>query len=85
VVPAVVRGTRRALSPAGALPLPGPLELLILAPLVSAAGATEQAAAELRDGARAAILAELGEPDLTCCDDTARPPDTGRARSARVS
>src|SRR5439155_1032733 len=33
VVPAVVRGTRRALPPNRGLPLPGPLELQFLAPL----------------------------------------------------
>src|SRR5207248_163488 len=42
-------------------------------------------AAELRDRARAAILAALGEPDLTCCADTARQPDRARAKSARAS
>ena len=81
VVPAVVRGTRRALPPNGALPLPGPLELQILAPLAP----VPDTAAELRDRARAAILAALGEPDLTCCADTARPPGTARERSARAS
>jgi 1-acyl-sn-glycerol-3-phosphate acyltransferase len=85
VVPAVVRGTRRALSPNGALPLPGPLELEILPPLAVATGATAEEVPALRDAARAAILAALGEPDLTCCDDTARPPDTAPARSAPTS
>jgi 1-acyl-sn-glycerol-3-phosphate acyltransferase len=85
VVPAVVRGTRRALAPSGALPLPGPIELEILAPLPVAAGAAAGAVPALRDAARAAILAALGEPDLTCCDDTVRPPDTAPARSARAS
>jgi len=84
VVPAVVRGTRRALAPTGALPRPGAIELRILPPLASAAP-PEHAAPELRDRARAEILAELGEPDLTCCADTDRPPDTARARSARAS
>jgi 1-acyl-sn-glycerol-3-phosphate acyltransferase len=86
VVPAVLRGTRRALPPTGALPLPGPIELEILPPLSAAAGAhLDEAVAELRDRARAAILGALGEPDLTCCADTARPPDKERARSARAS
>ena len=85
VVPAVVRGTRRALPPRGALPLPGPLELQILAPLAPPPVVSDKAAPELRDRARAAILTALGEPDLTCCGDTARPPDTGRERSARAS
>ena len=83
VVPAVVRGTRRALPPSGALPLPGALELQILAPLAPVA--VPDSAPELRDRARAAILTALGEPDLTCCADTARPPDTARERSARAS
>jgi 1-acyl-sn-glycerol-3-phosphate acyltransferase len=85
VVPAVVRGTRRALPPSGALPSPGRIELEILTALTSAADAPELAAPELRDRARTAILAVLGEPDLTCCADTARPPDRARAKSARAS
>ena len=85
LVPAVLRGTRRALPPSGALPSPGPIEMEILPPLAPGATAAEHAAPELRDRARAAILAALGEPDLTCCDDTDRPPDTAPARSARVS
>ena len=85
VVPAVLRGTRRALWPGGALPLPGPLELEILTPIAPPAEAASEAVPALRDAARAAILAALGEPDLTCCDDTARPPDTAPGRSARAS
>lgn len=85
LVPAVLRGTRRALWPGGALPLPGPIELEILPPIMPAPGAASEAVPELRDAARAAILAALGEPDLTCCDDTVRPPDTAPARSARAS
>jgi 1-acyl-sn-glycerol-3-phosphate acyltransferase len=85
VVPAVVRGTRRALPPSGGLPRPGAIELELLVPLAHPGGQADHAAAELRDRAREAILAALGEPDLTCCDDTARPPDTARAKSARVS
>jgi 1-acyl-sn-glycerol-3-phosphate acyltransferase len=85
VVPAVLRGTRRALAPSGGLPQPGPIELEILPPLPVAAGVGAEAVAALRDTARAAILAALGEPDLTCCDDTDRPPGTAPARSARAS
>jgi 1-acyl-sn-glycerol-3-phosphate acyltransferase len=85
LVPAVLRGTRRALTPGLALPLPGPLELEILPPITPAAGAASEAVPALRDAARAAILAALGEPDLTCSDDTVRPPDTAPARSARAS
>jgi len=85
VVPAVLRGTRRALWPGGVLPLPGPLELEILMPIAPAPGAASEAVPALRDAARAAILAALGEPDLTCSGDTVRPPDTAPARSARAS
>ncbi len=85
LVPAVLRGTRRALWPGGALPLPGPIELEILPPITPAADAATDAVPELRDTARALILAALAEPDLTCCDDIARPPDTAPARSARAS
>jgi len=85
LVPAVLRGTRRALPPSGALPRPGPLEMELLPPLAPAPQLGEHAAAELRERARAAILAALGEPDLTCSDDTDRPPDTAPARPARAS
>ncbi len=84
VVPAVLRGTRHALWPGGALPRPGRIEFEILPPIIPAAAAPDAVPA-LRDAARAAILAALGEPDLTCCDDTGRPPDTAPARSAPAS
>jgi 1-acyl-sn-glycerol-3-phosphate acyltransferase len=85
VVPAVLRGTRRALPPSGALPCPTPIEMEILAPLPPGPAGSEHSAPQLRDRARAAILAVLGEPDLTCCGDTDRPPDTTPARSVRAS
>jgi 1-acyl-sn-glycerol-3-phosphate acyltransferase len=85
VVPAVVRGTRRALPPSGGLPRPGPIALELLPALASVASSGEQRVQQLRDSARAAILAALGEPDLTCCDDTGHPPDRAPARSARAS
>jgi 1-acyl-sn-glycerol-3-phosphate acyltransferase len=85
VVPATVRGTRVALSPAGALPRPGRIEVHILPPISPDAATAEDAAIELRDRARAAILDELGEPDLTCSDDTAPPPHTAHARSVPAS
>ena len=81
VVPAVLRGTRRAL-PEGRLPRPGPLEMEILAPISPGPVHSDHSAPELRDRARAAILAALDEPDLTCCADTDRPPDTAPVRSA---
>ena len=85
LVPAVLRGTRRALWPGGSLPRPGPIELEILPPIIPAPGAVDEAVPVLRDAARAAILAALGEPDLTCSGDTARPPDTAPVRSVRAS
>jgi len=85
LVPVVLRGTRRALPPGGALPRAGALQMELLLPLTPVPGRGEHAVTELRDRARAAILAALGEPDLTCCDDTDRPPDTAPARSAPAS
>ena len=85
LVPAVLRGTRRALAPSGALPRPGALELEILPSLEPGDVTADQAPMLLRDRARAAMLAALGEPDLTCCDDTGRPPGTAPPRSARAS
>jgi 1-acyl-sn-glycerol-3-phosphate acyltransferase len=85
VVPAVVRGTRSALSPRGELPRPGRIEVRILEPIEPGAGAQEDSAPALRDRARQAILHALAEPDLTCSADSARPPRTGRERSARGS
>jgi 1-acyl-sn-glycerol-3-phosphate acyltransferase len=85
IVPATVRGTRVALSPTGGLPRPGRIEVRILPPIAPDAATVEDAAIELRDRARAAILRELGEPDLTCSDDTAPPPHTEHARSVPAS
>jgi 1-acyl-sn-glycerol-3-phosphate acyltransferase len=85
VVPAIVRGTRRALPPSGAPPLPGRLELEFLPALTPATPPAADEVMQLCAQARGAILAALGEPDLTCCADTARPPGTARARSARAS
>jgi 1-acyl-sn-glycerol-3-phosphate acyltransferase len=85
LVPAVLRGTRRALPPGGAWPRPGAIDLEILVPLAATVDTGERCAPLLRERARAAMLTALGEPDLTCCDDTGRPPDTARARSAPAS
>ena len=84
LVPATVRGTRVALPPTGGLPRPGRIEVRILAPIPPVA-ASDDAAIELRDRARTTILRELGEPDLTCSDDTAPPPHTAHARSVPAS
>jgi 1-acyl-sn-glycerol-3-phosphate acyltransferase len=85
IVPATVRGTRVALSPTGGLPRPGRIEVKILPPITPEIAAADDAALELRDRARAAILSELGEPDLTCSGDTAPPPHTEHARSVPAS
>ena len=86
VVPAVVRGTRRALPPNGGLPLPGRIEMEIPgARSRLRRSSAEHTVPQLRDAARAAILAALGEPDVTCSGDTDRPPDTAHARSAPAS
>jgi 1-acyl-sn-glycerol-3-phosphate acyltransferase len=85
LVPALLRGTRRALPPGGAWPRPGAIDLEILVPLAATVDAGERCAPLLRERARAAMLTALGEPDLTCCDDTGRPPDTTRARSVPAS
>jgi 1-acyl-sn-glycerol-3-phosphate acyltransferase len=64
VVPAVVRGTREVLPLDAFLPRRSHIEVEFLAPLVATATSTDGVAAELRDRARAAILARLQEPDL---------------------
>lgn len=85
LVPAVLTGTRRALPPGGGLPRPGRITLRVLPALAPPLESDAHGVTGLRDAARAVILAALGEPDLTCCDDTGRPPDTARARSVPVS
>ena len=65
VVPAVILGTRRNMPATRVLPRPGALEVRFGAPiaaLVTPAG--EDPALTLRDKSRAAILQQLGEPDL---------------------
>jgi 1-acyl-sn-glycerol-3-phosphate acyltransferase len=68
VVPLAIRGTRHCLPADSLLPRPGTIELLVLAALpakeLSAPMADADRAAALRDQARAALLAALGEPDL---------------------
>ncbi|MBW4051185.1 MAG: 1-acyl-sn-glycerol-3-phosphate acyltransferase [Proteobacteria bacterium] len=85
VIPAVVRGTRAALSPSGALPRPGRIEIDILPAIHVQPQVGEPSAATLRNHARQAILSALGEPDLTYSGDSALPPHTARVISARVS
>jgi 1-acyl-sn-glycerol-3-phosphate acyltransferase len=65
VVPAVILGTRRNMPATRIFPRPGALEVRYGAPIVPVVAAPgEDAALALRDRSRAAILAELGEPDL---------------------
>jgi 1-acyl-sn-glycerol-3-phosphate acyltransferase len=64
VVPAVIRGTRRALPPKKGWPHPGRIEIEFLEPIVPEATKADAAVVELRDRARSAILGELKEPDL---------------------
>ncbi len=85
IVPAVVRGTRAALSPRGNLPRPVGIEVQILPPIPPPPGARAHSAPLLRARAREAILATLGEPDLTCFADSAHRLHTERARSAPES
>jgi 1-acyl-sn-glycerol-3-phosphate acyltransferase len=65
VVPAVVRGTRRALPPQRRLPRPARIEVEFLPALHVAAGSPANPTVELRDRARSAILTQLQEPDLS--------------------
>jgi 1-acyl-sn-glycerol-3-phosphate acyltransferase len=64
VVPAVVRGTRAALPPGAILPRPATITIELLPALNAVSTDAEQAARELRDRARSAILLRLPEPDL---------------------
>ena len=64
VVPAVVRGTREALTPGSLLPCPARITVELLPPVIASSGSGESAASELRDRARGAILHHLDEPDL---------------------
>jgi 1-acyl-sn-glycerol-3-phosphate acyltransferase len=66
VVPAVILGTRRNMPATRVLPRPGALEVRYGAPIMSTPprDAQDDPALALRDRTRAAILSELGEPDL---------------------
>jgi 1-acyl-sn-glycerol-3-phosphate acyltransferase len=65
VVPAVILGTRRNMPSTRIFPRPGPIEVRYGTPIVPAVPLPgEDPALALRDASRAAILAELGEPDL---------------------
>ncbi|MGH8148750.1 MAG: lysophospholipid acyltransferase family protein [Steroidobacteraceae bacterium] len=64
VVPAIVRGTRRALPPSGLLPHAAPITVELLPAVAASDAPVHIAAVELREHARSAILRELSEPDL---------------------
>jgi 1-acyl-sn-glycerol-3-phosphate acyltransferase len=72
VVPAVILGTRRNMPATRILPRPGSIEVRYGEPILAAAPKSEgdDPALALRDRSRAAILSELGEPDL-CADEPA--------------
>jgi len=63
VVPAVILGTRRNMPATRILPRPGRIEVRFGAPIVDNQSDGDPAL-RLRDASRAAILADLGEPDL---------------------
>jgi 1-acyl-sn-glycerol-3-phosphate acyltransferase len=71
VVPAVVRGTRRAFPPKSVWPHPARIEIEFLPPIFAAADSPDSVAVELRERARVAILDELREPDLAKIPDAA--------------
>jgi 1-acyl-sn-glycerol-3-phosphate acyltransferase len=64
VVPAVILGTRRNMPATKILPRPGPIEVRYGEPIVDRLDDGGDPALRLRDASRAAILRELGEPDL---------------------
>lgn len=64
VVPVVIRGARAVLPAGRRLPRCAPLEVEVLEPLAPPALDDAAGVERLRDAARAAILARLGEPDL---------------------
>jgi 1-acyl-sn-glycerol-3-phosphate acyltransferase len=65
VVPAAIFGARAVLPCNAWLPRRGPIDVEILAPLETPPASAERIAAlRLKDAAREAILARLGEPDL---------------------
>lgn len=64
VVPAIIRGTRKALAPKTICPQPARIEVEILPPVPIHEGIDEHTALTLRNSARNAILQHLQEPDL---------------------
>lgn len=64
VVPAVILGTRRNMPATRVFPRPGPIRVRYGAPIAPVMAPEGDPALMLRDASRAAILSELGEPDL---------------------
>ena len=64
VVPAVILGTRRNMPATRVFPRPGLIEVRFGPPIVATPVGDEDLTLKLRDASRAAILSELGEPDL---------------------
>jgi len=71
IVPMIIRGTRHCFAPGGWLLRPGRITVEVLDPLLPPPAHADAAA--LRDTARAAILAALGETDLAETDVAASP------------
>lgn len=64
VVPAVIRGSRRFYGGGRRLPRWNPVTMEVFEPIMPGSGADHRdAVAELRDAARAVVLANCGEPD----------------------
>jgi len=68
VIPTVILGTRRNMPATRVFPRPGPIEVRFGLPILETPVGDEDLAVKLRDAARAAILAELDEPDLMGSD-----------------
>jgi len=64
VVPAVILGTRRNMPATRVFPRPGLIQVRYGAPIAPNVSTEGDPALILRDASRAAILSELGEPDL---------------------
>jgi len=72
IVPIAIRGTRHILPSGRFLPRPGRINIQVLPPLAPVPGLDSTlATAQIRDQARARILAALDEPDLSETDGVA--------------
>ncbi len=64
LVPIAIRGARHVLPPGSAWPRRGPISVEILPPVPQPPDSARDGARQLKDAARAAILAHIDEPDL---------------------